>query len=243
MNVDQRPNTTLGAQDHVQWIADEVEALLAVAEDDVDQATPSCPGWTVGTVLDHLARGAGMGWATWFRDDADIDGMAVLTNLPPATTGSAARTLFHQTMPDYVALLRSTPPDKDCFWFTGPVPAAFLFRLGAVEIATHRADVDLALDHTPELSDDRAHDAVHLSAEFLPQLWKRRSEPTPPPVQLLPAGGQPVTIGDGAPVATASGSSTDLWLTLWGRPAPKPIIKGDSNALDQWAQSAPTSPI
>lgn len=76
---------------------------------------PSCPGWTVATVLDHLARDAGIGRATWFREGPQIDGMALMAGLPPATTGVAARSLFHRIMPGYVELLRATDPDKRCF--------------------------------------------------------------------------------------------------------------------------------
>jgi len=243
-DTDERAHPSLNAQDHVQWIADEVDLLMSITDEEVDEATPSCPGWTVGIVLDHLARGAGMGWATWFRDSATIDGMAVLASLPPATTGTATRSLFHEIMPDYVKLLRATPADKDCFWFTGPVPAAYLFQLGAIEMATHRADIDLALGRLPRLATARALDAVHASAQFMPALWSMRGEPTPPPLQLQPTEGPATTIGAGTPAATATGSATDLWLRLWGRPATDPIaIDGNVDALDRWAASAPTSPI
>ncbi|MDH4075001.1 MAG: maleylpyruvate isomerase family mycothiol-dependent enzyme [Acidimicrobiia bacterium] len=238
------PQGQLGAHEHVEWTAEEIDRLLAVSAIEVDEPTPTCPGWTVASVLDHLARGAGIGWATWFREDADIDGMAVMTGLPPATTGIAARSMFHRTMPDYVHLLRATAPDKGCFWFSGPVPAAYLFRLGAVEIATHRADVDLALGRTPELPLSRAVDAVQLSAEFMPNLWSRRGEAAPPPLRLAPSDGPPTTVGAGTPVAVATGTSTDLWLRLWGRPANNAVtIEGDHNALDRWAESSPAAPF
>lgn len=233
----------LTADEHVQWIADEVALLLAVTEDQLAEPTPSCPGWTVATVLDHLARGAGMGWATWFREPADIDGMAALQGVTAATTSAAARDLFHHTMPGYVNLLRTTPPNKPCFWFTGAVPATYLFRLGAVEIATHRADVDLALGRTPELAPQRAQDAVRLSAEFLSRMWLNRGEPAPAALQLRPTGGEPVTVGSGDHAATAAGSPTDLWLALWGRPSTGIQVDGNPQTLPQWSTSSPTSPI
>lgn len=60
MDEDDGPGEELTPDAHVEWVGDEVATLLTVTDAQLDEPTPSCPGWSVGTVLGHLARGAGM---------------------------------------------------------------------------------------------------------------------------------------------------------------------------------------
>ncbi|GEM_PF-2981014 len=223
---------------YVDWMRDEVEWLLGVEDTDLNQPVPSCPGWDIAAVLDHLARGAGMGWSTWFAGSADINGLQVLLDLPEATTGTAAKALFAETMPAYVDQLSAIDPGKECFWFTGPVTALWLISLGANEVAMHRGDVAVALGESPALNGPRAADALAKTAEFMPQLWTMRRGGDPPPgaVTLAPTDvGEVIQIGAGVPTATVSGSASDLRLRLWGRSPEKDLaVDGDGEAFEKW---------
>lgn len=232
----------LGYEQCVDWIAEEIGRFLDVADDELGRPVPSCPGWDVAAVFDHLGRGAGIGWRTWFSEPAEIDGMAVLMNLPARETGVAAKTRFGVEMPAYVEVLRATAPDKPCFWFAGPVPASWLVLLGANEIATHRADVAMALGFDGTLSGPRAADAFAITAEFIPQLRSRRRAGEAPPAALrvVPSDiGQEAVLGAGPPAVTVHGTASDLRLALWGRPTVGELrVDGDRSVFNDWGSTA-----
>ncbi|MDH4365378.1 MAG: maleylpyruvate isomerase family mycothiol-dependent enzyme [Acidimicrobiia bacterium] len=232
------PLPVLSYQEHIAWIREESEWFATVPDEFLDRPVPNCPKWDVAAVFDHLARGGGIAWRTWFTSPADIDGMSVMTGLPPATTGRAAKKLYLETVPDWIDVMAGTPEDKPCFWFSGPVPARWLVWLQTNEISTHRADVAAVLGRSQDLHGDRAADALAISAEFLPEVRARRrpDEPTPGTVLLHPTDRiAEMRLGTGDPVAMATGTASDLRLRLWGRPAVGEItVEGDITSFDEW---------
>jgi hypothetical protein len=123
---------------------------------------------------------------------------------------------------------------------------SYLAWLGATELSVHRADAALVIGEGPDLNGPRAHDALELSCQFVPNLWTkfRRIDP-PPSIRMLATDMEFDTIvGVGDPVATVRGTASDLCLRLWGRPATHLLdVAGDPTALDAWSTSSPTGPI
>ncbi|MEZ5409828.1 MAG: maleylpyruvate isomerase family mycothiol-dependent enzyme [Acidimicrobiales bacterium] len=228
----------LSYQEHIAWIREESEWFAALPDDVLGEPVPNCPKWDVGAVFDHLARGGGIAWRTWFASPADIDGMKVMLDLPPAASGIEAKQLYLQTVPGWIDVMADTPEDKLCFWFSGPVPAHWLVWLQTNEISTHRADVAAVVGQSQELHGARAADALAISVEFLPDVRARRrpDEATPAAVLLVPTDGiAEMRLGSGEPVAAATGSASDLRLRLWGRPPVGEVrVEGDASSFDAW---------
>jgi mycothiol maleylpyruvate isomerase-like protein len=112
-------------------LADEVRRLLVLAGGDLAAPVPTCPGWSVGDLVEHVARG--------FRTVVDKE--AESPDLLPAAALEQA----------YAALAAAFAQRPDRFWI----------RRMAQEAAVHRFDAELALGAplTP-FPEDFAVDAI-----------------------------------------------------------------------------------
>ncbi|WP_409332482.1 maleylpyruvate isomerase family mycothiol-dependent enzyme [Trujillonella humicola] len=123
---------------------------------------PSCPGWTIGALVRHLA--GGLRWAaeivathaTRPPDDRSFRDVDRDTEQSPAeldaqlAEGSAA----------LAAALRDAGPDAPLWTPLGPGTAAFFARRFAHEAAVHRADATLAVGQPFALEPEVAVDAL-----------------------------------------------------------------------------------
>ena len=112
-------------------LADEVRRLGVLSRGDLSAPVPTCPGWTVGDLVEHVARG----FRTVVGKEADPLDVA-----PPVALDQA-----------YAALAAAFAGQPDRFWI----------RRMAQEAAIHRFDAELALGAplTP-FPEDFAADAV-----------------------------------------------------------------------------------
>jgi uncharacterized protein (TIGR03083 family) len=156
-------------------LTDQTELLRGVVRQ-ADPATPvpSCPGWTIGALVRHLA--GGQRWAaelvasraTEPRDDAFFRDVVRGTEQSPAE-------LDAQLADGSTALagaLRDAGPDAELWTPLGHGTAAFFARRFAHETAVHRADATLAAGLPYDLDAEVAVDALDewLELASLPQM-------------------------------------------------------------------------
>lgn len=238
--------------EHIKAVSEQGTALLAAARvAGLDADVPTCPSWTVGSLVAHV--GKVHRWAeTFLREGmaATADGTHPRTAKAPA---DGLEEWFAEGHRALVAALAEAAPDLRCWTFlSAPSPLAFWARRQAHETAIHRADADSALGRIPSYEPDFAADGIdELVAGFM-----ARNGATPaadPQVSLAvrPSDADAswhIRIGpDGrtvaSPAATAdctiSGTASELYLFLWNRPPRRPpMVEGDASVLDLWRAEA-----
>lgn len=224
------------------WDAD-LDAL-AEAAGDLAREVPSCPGWTVRDLVEHVVGvyrhkivALETDAAPPQRDDAwgalaaDDDPVAVLRS----------------TYADLRALLVARPdPDTTWSWWPADQTVGFWVRRMAQETAVHRWDAEAAaygVDGAGAVDDDLATDGVDELLGWLAWEWpeaqqgaagQRVQVSTPDhdwvvtldPTQARVAGGTADDV-----VAMLAAAPSDLVLHLWGRPAEGIATTGDLDAL------------
>ncbi|MBO0866091.1 MAG: maleylpyruvate isomerase family mycothiol-dependent enzyme, partial [Mycobacterium sp.] len=150
-----------------------------------------------------------------------------------------------------VDTLRAAPDDLDVFTFLpAPSPRQFWARRQAHETAVHRADAQTSLGSVDPLPVEFAQDGI---AEMLHGFAARRRHAIPQPgivlLQPTDAGAAwRVVFGGGSTRAERAGSdcpadsvvggtSSDLYLWLWNRPAARVEVHGDAELAGLWRKA------
>ena len=199
-------------------------ALLTTATDDfartigeVDPVAvvPSCPGWTVADLVDHVG-----GVHQWARH-------AVVEGNPkgepePASGDLVAWYRSHAT--DLIDTLRSTDPAAPAWTFGTERTAGWWLRRQTHETLVHTRDLLDAAGRVDEwtIAPALAWDAVgEVATEFYPrQVRLDRTEPLPGTLRLVATDlpdAEPVTIGVAEPVVEVRAPAVDVLLLLWHR--------------------------
>jgi uncharacterized protein (TIGR03083 family) len=230
-------------------------ARLAEAVDGADPATPvpSCPGWTIATLLKHV--GTVHRWAEHIvrhRAEARVSQRDVTLDLPVAESGYPA--WLASGAGPLVATLRAADPDSP-IWAWGPDHRAHWWsRRMLHETTVHRADAEIAVGRTPHIEQDVAVDGI---GEFLTNLPFLRGAGE----RLANLGGNGETVhlhatdsdgewmiilgadgfswepGHGKGTVAVRGPSSDLLLLTYGRLRPADgrfEIFGAAGLLDRW---------
>ena len=190
--------------------------LLAAA------AVPSCPDWTVASLVGHLGE-----THLWAERCVRL-GDPQLPEVDPPTRDRAALAGWYRSCADtLLQTLRTTSPDAPC-WTFGPRPreAGFWFRRQPHEVAVHRWDLGAALGrylgYPAELAVDGVDEVVTM---FFPrQVRLQRIPPRTRSLAVVADGGTSWVLhgdGVGAPTGPAdvavAGPADALVLLLWGR--------------------------
>lgn len=215
------------------------DRLLEVSRGRLDAPVPSCPGWTVDDLAEHVA----------FVYEHKI--VAILENRrpadwpPPRPKGDMLEWLA-RARGRLVGALLSHGPDAPAYTWHGPdQTVGFWYRRMAQETAVHRVDAELAAGEPSPVAPDLAVDGVDEVLDiFLAGDWSGEPQPgstasvrvtteggrwevvlTPDAVACTPATGQDVQV-------TIDGPPSELLLWLWGR-APDSVVTttGDPEAL------------
>ena len=224
----------------------------AAAAAGTDAAVPSCPGWTVTDLLDHVLTGDE--WARTIVEhgkqgktervlpgprDEGVDGDALV-----AAVRSGAQSL--------VETLRSVDPATSVWTFSSTNrTAAFWQRRRSQETAVHRYDAETAAATPTPIDAELAVDGIdEFFAVFLPRLADNFGDVGDGTVHLHctdVAGEWLVARRDGEVVVTAEhakgdvaarGTASDLFLFLWGRvPADALEVFGDAALLGRFRQA------
>ncbi|HEY3503147.1 MAG TPA: maleylpyruvate isomerase family mycothiol-dependent enzyme [Actinocatenispora sp.] len=246
--------TLTGARpDKAFWLTavrQESAALRAAATPDaLDAPVPSCPGWTVATLLRHTG-----GISRWVADHVTRGVTSDPGEEPddgPAEGGDALLTWWDGCVGEVLAALDRAEPDLPAWnWAPRAKVATFWYRRWAHELAVHRWDAQvsvglpepietaLAVDGVAEVLDTwlLAHGA-HADRDGVVQLIATDTEDS----WIVRVRGNAVSLLDTAtllpedrPLDTqASGTASDLVLALYGR-VPFEIldVTGDEALLD-----------
>jgi uncharacterized protein (TIGR03083 family) len=219
---------------HAGFARDAREFTELLRSNDLSWPVPSCPGWSVKDLAEHLG-----GVHRWARD-------AILLGRPndreqlPGDRDTAD--WFEEGAHELLALLQISDPEAAA-WTFGPDPkrVAFWDRRQALETMLHLWDGQTATGMQHGIDSDLAADGVAEVVEIMypRQVRSKRIAALPFSVRIIVTD-QPeaeyVLGGDGVAalpeaVATLSGSAVDLLLALWGRGGVERLnVIGDSRA-------------
>jgi uncharacterized protein (TIGR03083 family) len=224
----------------------------AAAAAGVDAPVPTCPGWTVADLLEHVIRGD-----LWARTIVE-QGKRGITDrvLPEAPAdqpeGEALVPYFRtgaKALVDALASIDSSTP----VWTFGAHDrtAAFWQRRRAQETAVHRVDAESAAGETTPVDAELAVDGVdEFLVVFLPRLADRFGDVGDGTLHFhcIDADGEwLVAMRDGQPTITrehakgdvaARGTASDLVLFLWGRvPIDSLEVFGDADLLARFREA------
>jgi uncharacterized protein (TIGR03083 family) len=237
---------------HCSALAEQGTALAAAAgRAGLTADVPTCPGWTVRHLLEHIGRVHR--WAATYVQEgpAAFGGGSARMATPPS---EGLLDWFVDGHAQLVAALRAAPDDLQCWPFLpAPSPLAFWARRQAHETAIHRADADAACGTVPSYAPRFAADGID---ELLDGFYARRggSLRADPPRSLLVVATdadrrwhlaigperREVTVDDDLPAdCTVRGPASDLYLLLWNRPPVRtPEITGDQAVMGLWRDRA-----
>lgn len=231
---------------HARAEYDAMRAAVRAAGPDVP--VPTCPGWTVRKLVDHVA-----GVHSWALNalHTPADGERPKATPRPQDWDDLL-TWWDDRFTELERLLSSLRSDTPTWTFVGPKEAGFWSRRQAHEIAIHRLDAEHAL-HGPEVptllwDTEFAADGVD---EYLTRLLVRAAQVRPieregrllfhaadagrtwelriAPGQVPEAG--PPTDSATDEDTTVAGTADALYRAAWGRPSGA-IVSGDRSLLD-----------
>jgi uncharacterized protein (TIGR03083 family) len=219
----------------------------AVAETGGEAVVPACPGWTVADLVEHLT-----GLLHWVRESAPrgvITKPADRVTPAPRPAWPDALDGLRRELTGTIETLDALDPDFPAWtWPAQAKKAGFWQRRMAHEISVHRWDAEsaagrptpietkLAADGVTEVLDTwlpagrrkgstDMHGVVHLLATDASYEWFIRLRGAG--VALLDTG-TILDTDDHHPRAEATGSASDLLLTLMGRVQPEKLhVTGD----------------
>lgn len=229
----------MAPQQHLQWFEDNIDWFERLRAADLDEGVPSCPGWTVAEVVNHLSFGLGLGYQAAVSTPPDTPDREVFVDVAwpeVEPVGSAVLEVFSQHMRSCLATFATTDPDRPTWTYGGPGQARFWFRRAAIETTLHRMDVADALSTVPApLPAERAADAIAETLEFaLPLAARIAGEPAGRLTVAVPDLRLELGVGRGEPGATIIGGGDDVLAALWGRHPQRVTVDGDGAVATSW---------
>jgi uncharacterized protein (TIGR03083 family) len=214
-------------------VTDDWGTLLAAAtsdfgfileETDPTAAVPSCPGWAVSDLADHL--GGVHQWAWHAVVFGTPDGQP-----EPAPTDHAELVSWYEGHAGSLRdALAAAGPEGAAWTFGTEQTAGWWLRRQTHETLMHTRDLLEASGSVDEweIAPALAWDGVHeVATEFYPrQVRLGRTEPIPGTLRLVAAdlsSAEPILIGEAEPVVEVRADAADVLLMVWHRQvAPDP---------------------
>jgi uncharacterized protein (TIGR03083 family) len=241
--------------EHIARLEEEGELFgEAAAVAGLEAAVPTCPGWQVRDLVQHL--GGVHRWAT----------SCVVTGNPnPSRVKEDAQyfaaigdgellTAYGSAHAALVEALAGAPSDLACWTFlAAPTPLAFWARRQAHETTIHRVDAQLATGLDGGCAPGFAADGID---ELLNGFFGRArghlvcDPPVALAIRTIDTGDawtirieperRVVTPGAGDADCTVSGTAADLYLLLWNRRKPDEgySVEGNRRVMDLWRAKA-----
>lgn len=237
----------------VTTAAREGRALLRAVRSAPDAAIQACPGWNATRLLGHV------GGVHRFVTRA-VAGRSPTRPEPQSSdkppTGAEPWDWYEEGLAALVDALGRCDPSQPAWSWTDRRDAGFYQRRMAHENTVHRYDAEAATGTPATIDSDIAADGV---GEILAVGMRFRSNGTAvdyPESSILlrrtdGADRWFIRAVDGTLLvahngdagnradATLTGPAEDLYLHLWGRPAPALSVSGDSEAAAAWSAVAP----
>jgi uncharacterized protein (TIGR03083 family) len=243
--------------EHIAAIGQEGRRIVAAAgAGRLDDPVPTCPGWTVRELVQHLGRTHL--WAAAHVEQArptllsEEEQEAVWGDMP---ADPDVLDWYAGTNARLVAALEAAPADLDCWSFLpAPSPLAFWARRQAHEAAIHRADAEFAAGRPFTVSDRFALDGIdELLLGFFSRARSRLRSDQPRSLAVIAEGpdgteswllrigaeGARGERGAGPADCTVRGPADRTYLALWNRaPLTELAVSGDGALLDLWTEKA-----
>jgi len=230
--------------------------LLHAAVTAIDPATPvpSCPGWTVADLANHVAK-------VYLHKVECIRLNAYPDPWPPAPSGEpAVRDLERAWTALTETFATHAPGDPAKTWFDPNQTVGWWVRRMALETVIHRVDAELAVGSVAPIPEDLALDGIdELLAIFLGYGSTRWTEEFAADIEagagdrlrvvaqtadgprawlatVTDAGVKVVDDGaDGTAEVTATGEADAVLRWVWNRAAPGEVtVAGDPAATGRW---------
>ncbi len=228
---------------YVDHVRRDGRLLAATARGDLTAAVPSCPGWIVGDVVEHVAQVYDHKiQCTLLQAEPDP--------WPPAWPADRDPVAWFADAHDrLVAMFEERGhAAPSATWWPPDQTVGFWARRMAQETAVHRVDVQLGLGHATSVDPDLAVDGIdEVLAVFLAGDWSEApADGCSGQRAAVAAGGrrwivslQPQSVevaegdaGDRPVEGTVEGSPSDLLLWLWGRAPDERVERhGDPETL------------
>lgn len=221
---------------HLAWIRENIEVVLAVPLDQLEMSVVDCPGWQLDSVANHLAINGLMYEAgVHLPVGAGLDLVTAPVHLAEPSSGPAAIESCRRRYNELLTSLESMDPSAPCSFITTATAevATWLWHIAA-ETWVHRADIEHTLGMTPDLNPDAGLDALAWSHHF--RVWLGELNPNGPPAAIrcrATDSNATVVAGSGPVAASVSGKGCDLALRLWNRQHGP--LQGDGDAVQAWA--------
>ena len=234
---------------YLERIAGESRNLARAAVSTLGLPVPTCPGWSVDTVVGHLGL-VFLRAARMVREQRMLELDFGEIPRTPAPSPERVRWLEEATASLVSTLSAAGPTSPVWNWTSGEQTAGFWHRRLAHETAVHRWDVEGTLRHPSPVATEAAVDGVdELLEVFLPEV-----APGLPPggiggalaLHATDAGAawridlQPATVEvrhgeDGHADAVVSGTASDLMMFVWNRLRPENMrVDGDAGVPARW---------
>jgi len=240
--------------EHVEVLRHDGEQMAGAARRaGLDAAVPTCPGWRVRDVLQHL--GGVHRWAASYVATGRSQPFTE-TEENRFFTVVADDSLIDWFVTGHRALLDTlvgAAAATSCWTFLpAPSPLAFWARRQAHETAIHRADTESALSTVPQWDARFAVDGIdELLTGFLVRRPQRIAADPPVSIALsvtdldaawtihIEPAGYRVVEGRHPATLTLTGSASDIYVLLWNRTGVDRLeVQGDPDALDTWRTGA-----
>ncbi|HYN93597.1 MAG TPA: maleylpyruvate isomerase family mycothiol-dependent enzyme [Pilimelia sp.] len=230
----------------LQCLGADAARLRAVAARDLSAPVPSCPGWSVATLVEHVALG--------YLHKVDNMRQHGPAQWPPDGAGQAPLALLDRAYAALLAELTQRGPAAPSYTWYGPEQTVgFWYRRMAQETVIHRVDAELALgEPVVPIPADLALDGIDevlvrflaFACEEEPDEFAAQLAGEPADV-LVAAGGSAwrvalrpagITVSAAAPdepaAARLSGEPQTVLLWLWRRVDAAAVrFAGDQSAL------------
>jgi uncharacterized protein (TIGR03083 family) len=237
-------------EEHVTALQADLALLLeAVDRAGLDAAVPSCPGWTVRDLVDHLSE-------VYRHKSACIRLGVEPEPWPPERDLSDPVAELRAASAELLAELAGhAGSDPAATWHEPDQTVGFWSRRMAQETAVHRVDAELAAEHAgagsvhPVAADLAADGVDEVLVVFAEGDWSDIPQPGPDlvvrlevpertwTVHLLP---EALRVEQGAtvePGVTVAGQASDVLLWLWGRAERDRLtVAGDAADADRLVQ-------
>lgn len=226
---------------------------IAIKGADLDLAVPTCPGWALRDLLQHL--GGIHRWAATYVNEQrtsviDVDLEELVGGWPPDAGLLPWFSDGHRALVDS---LRSAPADLECFTFLdAPTPRHMWSRRQAHETAIHRVDAEASVGRRVGFEPAFAADGIdELLRCFLTRRGRGPRSDAPRLLEVVATDvgqkwrlvfdDQACRIDDGDATADTviEGEASTLYQLLWNRAEPDSIqVNGDPRVLEKWRETA-----
>jgi len=238
--------TRLAPARYLELLDADATRLLAVTTD-LDAVVPTCPGWIVRDLVEHLAE-------VYQHKIACTRLQRQPEDWPPPRPPGDPREWLASSRAELLELLLDEGPDApSATWWPPDQTVGFWYRRMAQETAVHRVDAESAVDAITPVAADLAVDGIDevlmlmLEGDWTDMTAEEWGEVSPEAgagktIAVLGGGqtwrvtlrpdGVDVVVGAGSAAATVGGDPSEVLLWLWGRgPIDAVEVDGDDDAV------------